>query len=603
MRMKGSHKMYRVGGLAVGECGCESGALGALPENYQNPLYPIGTLNSNYEQAINNPMWDALKIYAQTPYSASLPYAGAGMQNPWGTLGRDDFTVDGRTLAATTSPPAIIPSGGGGGATKGRGRVAMAGLGDVPALTSSFPWRIKEPFITGNNFWYTGQPTLNRGEPKFYNDAEEFLRSAVVDSDWDRLEAWLSWAFQNGMTGDKLTQLDFGRFKWTGTKANKKMYPFSATDYKTFYERFLKYTATTAPADHKCIKLRYDMTMKAVASSPRNQFVLRLGDCPLQLGWEQGLIRVVAAIAIPVALVVTAGAIAGALTAGAAAGGAGAAAGVGATTGAAAGAGAGAASVGAAAAIPAGIEIVTVAATALPVIGASTVAVTAGAALASGALITASTPPPLTAQPPTPTPNLPPEPVIETVTVTGSVPVVTAPEVATIGAGLTTGAIVATSTPPAPVQPEPPAQPDVIEEVVTEAPRIAPIDPALASIIGAPGIVLDLPNISVSEPTPPQYEDDPTLTDRIKTGLQDAASQYGQQYVEDYLTDQLTDQLNRPPTNDDLDAWQEWIDAGGLQSGSSAGNLWPWLLVGGLAAAVVWTESKRGKKSRRRVRT
>lgn len=600
MRMKGSHRVYRVGGLAVGDCGCESGALGALPENFQNPLYPVGTLNSNYEQAINNPMWDAMKEIAKVPYPATLPYAGAGMQNPWGTLGRNDFTVDGRTLAAATSPPAIIPTGGGGGGPKS-GRAQLFGLGDAPALTSPFPWRIKEPFITGNNFWYTGQPTLNKGEPSFYNDAEEFLRSAVVDSDWDRLEAWLSWAFQNGMTGDKLTQLDFGRFKWTGTKLNKKMYPFSAADYKSFYERFLKYTATTAPADNKCIKVRYEMAMKAVASSPRNQFVLRLGDCPLQLGWEQGLIRVVAAIAIPVALVVTAGAIAGALTAGAAAGGAGAAAGVGATTGAAAGAGAGAAA-GAAAAIPAGIEVVTVAATALPVIGAGTVAVTAGAALASGALITASAPPPLTAQPPTP--NLPPEPVIETVTVTGNVPVVTAPEVATIGAGLSTGAIVATSTPPAPVQPtEPPPQSDVIEEVVTEAPRIAPIDPALAPIIGAPGIALDLPNISVPEPTPPHYEDDPTLTDRIKSGLQDAASQYGEQYVQDYLADQLTDQLGRPPTNDDLDAWQDWIDAGGLQGGSSAGNLWPWLIVGGLAAAVVWNETKRGKKSRRRVRT
>ena len=155
---------------------------------------------------------------------------------------------------------------------------------------------------------------------------------------------------------------------------------------------------------------------------------------------------------------------------------------------------------------------------------------------------------------------------------------------------------------PAPVQSEPPPQSD-IETVTVEAPRIAPIDPALAPIIGAPGIALDLPNISVPEPTPPQYEDDPSLTDRIKTGLQDAASQYGQQYVEDYLTQQLTDELGRPPTSDDLGAWQDWIDAGGLDMGSQHGPLWPWLIAGGLAAVALWTETKRGNKTRRRVRT
>lgn len=594
MRMNGSHRTYRIGGLAIGDCGCHDNALGALPENLQNPLYPVGTLNSNYNQAINQKLWDTMKALARTSYP-ELPYAGAGVQNPWGTLG-GPFTVGGQTV--TSTPPALIPAGG--GRAKGVGTRAMNGLGALgaaPVLTAPFPYQIKNPFITGNTFWYTGQPALNKGEPRFRNDAEEFLRSAVVDSDWDRVEAWLGWALRNGMTREKLTQFDFGRYKWTGTKAAKKFYPFSKTDFKTFYERFLKFTAVTMPADRQCIQTKYEMAMKGVNSSPRNQFTLRLSDCPLSEGWEKGLIKAVASIAIPIALVVTAGAIATALTAAPVAGGAGAAAGVGAGAGAGVGAGT-AAGVGASTLIPAGIEVVTVAATALPVIGAGTVAASVGAGLVSGALLT-SAPPPLTAQPP--------EPVIETVTVTANVPSVVAPQAITIGAGLASGVVVATSAPPAPVQTTQPSQTsdaDTIETVVTEAPRIAPIDPALAPILGAPGIVLDLPNISVLEPPTPQYQDNPTLAEQIKTGLQDAAAQYGQQYVEDQLAQYLQDQLNHPPTQDDLDAWQDWIDDGGLRPGAnSSTTLWPWLIVGGLAAAVVFTETKRGRTKHRRMRS
>lgn len=604
MRLNGSHKTYRIGGLATGDCGCNEGSLGALPENLQNPLYPVGTLNSNFNQAISNKLWDTMKALARAPYP-ELPYAGAGVQNPWSTRG-GPFTVTGLTV--TSTPPAPLPVATSGGRAKGVGTRAMNGLGSLgatPALTAPFPYQIKNPFITGNNFWYTGQPTLNKNEPLYRNDAEEFLRSAVVDSDWDRVEAWLGWALRNGMTRDKLTQFDFGRYKWTGTKAAKKFYPFSHADIRSFYERFLKFTAVTMPADRKCIQNKYEMALKGANSSPRNQFILRLSDCPLSESWEKGLLKVVASIALPVALVVAAGAIAGAVAAGGAGGAAGAAGAAGASGAAGAGAaGAAAGAAGSAALIPAGIEVVTVAASALPVIGAGTVAATVGAGLASGALVAANVPPPLTAQPPPA--SLSPEPVIETVTVTGNVPVVTAPEAITIGAGLSSGAIVAASAPPAPLQtaqPEPVQDSDTIETVVTEGTRIPVTDPGLVSIIG-PSIALDIPEIFSPEPPSPQYEDDPTLGDQIKTGLQDAAAQYGQQYVEDQLAQYLQDQLNHPPTQDDLDAWQDWIDDGGLRPGAnSSTTLWPWLIVGGLAAAVVFTETKRGRTKHRRMRS
>lgn len=606
MRLNGSHKTYRIGGLATGDCGCNEGSLGALPENLQNPLYPVGTLNSNFNQAISNKLWDTMKALARAPYP-ELPYAGAGVQNPWSTRG-GPFTVTGLTV--TSTPPAPLPVATSGGRAKGVGTRAMNGLGSLgatPALTAPFPYQIKNPFITGNNFWYTGQPTLNKNEPLYRNDAEEFLRSAVVDSDWDRVEAWLGWALRNGMTRDKLTQFDFGRYKWTGTKAAKKFYPFSHADIRSFYERFLKFTAVTMPADRKCIQNKYEMALKGANSSPRNQFILRLSDCPLSESWEKGLLKVVASIAIPVALVVTAGAIAGALTAGTAAGGAGVA------TGVAAGETAGGVSAitgltAGSAAIPAGIEGVVSIATALPVLGAGTIATSVGAGLASGALI-ASAPPPVVAQPPAPIAAPEISPVIETV-VTESTFLPAVPTAGTIattaGAGIASGALVATSTPPAPVQtaqPEPVQDSDTIETVVTEGTRIPVTDPGLVSIIG-PSIALDIPEIFSPEPPSPQYEDDPTLGDQIKTGLQDAAAQYGQQYVEDQLAQYLQDQLNHPPTQDDLDAWQDWIDDGGLRpSANSSTTLWPWLIVGGLAAAVVFTETKRGRTKHRRMRS
>lgn len=561
MHLAGVPKVVRFRGLAAYR---QYDGLGALPENLQNSLYPVGYQNSNYNDVIGNPQWNTMKEIAAKPYGVTA-YAGNGVQNPWGTSASAGYAFSNTGVMVRESGETIASTGtvtgGGGGAAKGRGKVQMeglSGLGDVLGLATAFPYRIKEPFITGNNFWYTGQPTLNRGEPKYYNDAQEFLRSALVDSDWDRVEAWLGWALQNGMTRDKLTMFDFGRMKYTGSGLTKKMYPFSKADIRSFYERFLRFTATSSPADRTCIQNKYAMAMKAVDSSPRNQFGLHLSDCPLTTSWEHALLTMVAMVAIPVALAAVATLAVGAAAAGAGAGAAGGAAAGGAAAGAGAGAGAVAATV-----IPAGIEVVTVAATALPVIGASTAIVSAGAAIAAGSVVAAAAPPPLA-----PPEIAPPPAGIETVTVSAAaIPAVTpAVPVAIAGSAIGAGAaIVATSTPPPIVQAQTPPPSDVIETVTVEAAPISAPPPPIIAASAIPGVVsiaLDAPTISVPEPNPIYEDPQPTVADTVKNGLIDAVEQYGADYVSSELVDYLTGLLGRPPTQSEIDQYQDWLNDG-----------------------------------------
>lgn len=595
MRLAGVPNVVRFRGVVARHM---YGPLGALPENLQNELYPVGYPNSNYNDVINNSTWDLMRTAMSRGYP-ELPYAGAGVQNPWFTSAGPGFafstsgTMVKESGEALPAPAPGTVTGGGGGAAKGRGKVAMAGLsglGEILPLTAAFPYMIKAPFITGNNFWYTGQPTLNIGAPRFYNDAEEFLRSALVDSDWDRVEAWLGWALQNGMTRDKLTMFDFGRYKYTGSGATKKFYPFSKADIRSFYERFLKFTAVSSPADRSCIQAKYEMAMKAANSSPRNQFVLRLSDCPLTEGWEKALLKMVAIVAIPVAIAAVATIAVGAAGAAAAGGGAAGAGAAGAGAAGTAGA-AGAGAAGAAAVIPAGVEVVTVAATALPAIGTVASVASVGGAIAAGSIIAAAPPAPLTppeiAAPPA---NAPP-PAIETVTVTAApiAPISPVVPVASAGAAIGAGAVVATSTPPPIAEPAPAQPSDTIETVTVTAsapPPILPPATVVASAIpGVASIVLDTPTIEVPEPNPTYEDSQPSLTDRIKDGLTDALEQYGSDYVSQELVDYLTDLLGRPPTQQEIDDWGNWIDDGANPnsppgSGFLGIPIWAWALFG-----------------------
>lgn len=554
MRFRGTMAAARNTSLMGLPCGC---GMGALPENLQNPLYAVGSQNSHYKDVINEPLWDQMRTYA-TPYPP-LPYAGPGVQNPWGTAGSGTpFLID----SGSASTPA---SGGRGGG--GIRRVNLSGLGDS-AEVAAFPYPNKNPDVTGNTFWYTGQPVLNAGAPRYSNDAAEWLRHAVVDSNWDDVEVWMAWALNNGMTPAQLQQVDFGRYKFTsGVNGAKKFYPFSEADYNSFFDRFMRY-ASNVQVNQDCLAGKRDLYRRAVRSNPRNSYQLNLSDCPLTTPWYIGLMRAVAVLAIPVAL-------AGAATLIAGAGAAGATGGVVGTAGAA---GAGTAGAGATALIPAGIEVVTVAAT--PIVGVS-VGTTIAAGLTAGAVAIAAAPPPLS-PPQVPAPA--PAATIETVTTTAS----TLPA-ASVGQAITAGAVATATTAPALLSPS-------IETVTVERPRIEqhPVSAAETAATGLVSVGIQYPEIKLTPPQAPEYQH--SVTDQIKSDLQDAAGSLGTEYLKNHLQEWLANQLGRDPTPGELQHYEDYLQPN--TPGALLRRALPWIVLA-IAAVLIVSSKKRGAARRK----
>ena len=60
----------------------------------------------------------------------------------------------------------------------------------------TFPYQNPAPHWTTNNKWWTGQTVLNVGSPRYSNDPWEYLRSALVDSNWTMFKNWCVWFLQ-----------------------------------------------------------------------------------------------------------------------------------------------------------------------------------------------------------------------------------------------------------------------------------------------------------------------------------------------------------------------------------------------------------------------
>lgn len=565
MRLAGVPDVLRFQGVASRQYHGKSfsPALGALPENEVNRL-----TGQTFSQALSSSAWNRMREVAAEGYPA-LPEASAGTQIPWlfppisGSYAGYDAMLN-AALTQTATPGAGASGGGGGPRSNLKG---LAGFYDGKVAVK-FPRQIRQPFITSNLMWYSG-PVLNKGNPQYSNDGHEFLRSALVDSNWDDFEVWLGWAFANGMTPDILKGIDFGRMKW----ANGKKYPFSEYDIYSFFDRFLKYA--TGNVDKACIRTMKDNYLRAVKNMPGNMYSLRMSDCPLTIDfWTEALPRLVAVVAVPYAIATLATVAAGAAATGAGAGGA--------AGGTAAGAGAGASAGATAAVIPAGVEIVTVAASAIPTVGAT--AATVGAGIAAGSVVAASSPPPISA-PQTPAA---PTPVIETVVTQASALPTAAPLLPTVGAAISAGSIIATTSPP-------PLSEPVIEEVVTEASRVEPVEPDVTAATGITSIAIDLPTIQ-SPPEPTLQEE--SLSDRLRNGLTDALEQMGADYVSQYLEDYLTSLLGRHPTQGEVDDWGQWVDDG-ANPNTAPGHgipLWVWIGLGVALAVAVFKATKRRRK-------
>lgn len=441
--------------------------------------------------------------------SSQYPILTAGTPAPVSVPKPDAVFVPAVPAPVITSPPILTISkplvGSGGGRQ-------LEGIGEEPAgyYRSKFPYQNKPPSVTGNLYWYEKKAVINRGMPKFSNDAEEFLRYALIDSNWEDVERWLGWALANNMAiNPNISQdvflpfIDFGAYKFTvAPDGQRTYYPFSLQDYETFFQSLLKYASRT-PVTGSCLRKKLELYRDAIRSSPRNQFSLRLSSCPIEADFVKGFLTFAGLVAFAVAVALTAGA------ASAAAGSVSSAAGAG------AGAGAGtAATAGAAGAAAGGV-------------GAGSIAAASVA------------------------------PLIETVVVTAAAPVISA---GTIAAGLTAGAIVASTAPAVFSTPTLSPVEAPIETVVVQASPIAPA-PVLPPVLLAtslPVLEAAIPLPEFAEPQIPEIED--SIYDKVKAELKDLAAEIGGQKVQEYLQDKLTDKLQRQPTPEEKIAFEEYVD-------------------------------------------
>lgn len=232
------------------------------------------------------------------------------------------------------------------------------------------------------------------------------------------------------------------------------------------------------------------------------------------------------------------------------------------------------------------IETVVVEAAPVATVSAGTVA----AGVGTGAIAATATAPPIVA-PSTPAPS-----VIETVTTEASALPETQITAGTVAAGVAAGTIAATATAPA-ITSEP-----VIETVTVEAPAdTIQLDPVEAAAIGTSVISLTQPVINVPEPNLPEIEDEPSLTDRVVEGLENAVAEYGADWVMSQLERLLTELLGRPPTQGEVDDWEDWLNGGGSTPPPSASSSpsWVYWLLGAAIAYALYEYSREPKKRRR----
>lgn len=105
------------------------------------------------------------------------------------------------------------------------------------------PGPILNPHTTTALSWLTGGPILNIGAPRSIYDPDEYLRSAVMDSDWKRVAGWyayyISQLWQNVSHAKSaywaLSQMNICEYKYVVNSAGqKRFYPLSYDDVAQF---------------------------------------------------------------------------------------------------------------------------------------------------------------------------------------------------------------------------------------------------------------------------------------------------------------------------------------------------------------------------------
>lgn len=176
-------------------------------------------------------------------------------------------------------------------------------------IAGDFPYEIKQPFITRNVAWYTGGPILNIGQPTARNDYREFIRSAMVDSDWDRLEIFCGWYLATKATTPLAREMfyrsfNFGTYKWVWQNGRKKYLPFSRFDYQTFFERLKRFESgkdATRSCVSNSVKLHLvNLDAKQAQVGRGVPMILTIGFCPIHQSWTDGLLKMAGFVAIAV---------------------------------------------------------------------------------------------------------------------------------------------------------------------------------------------------------------------------------------------------------------------------------------------------------------
>jgi hypothetical protein len=207
------------------------------------------------------------------------------------------------------------------------GKLNLAPYPALPNAPDGFPYENPRPTATLNLAWYVGGAIANRGMPQYHNDWREYLRSAMVDSDWERVLKFMSW-WLNRLDAyidaeQFIRSFNYGSYKWVDNgRGGQRSLPFSTADFSTFFATFRKY-ASGKSADNFCINnakkmalTNYDNKLRSLALTGAPMSLI-IGNCPVHQGWEHAVKMIAAMTALAISAVY---AIPGAAAAGAGAG-------------------------------------------------------------------------------------------------------------------------------------------------------------------------------------------------------------------------------------------------------------------------------------------
>lgn len=180
---------------------------------------------------------------------------------------------------------------------------------DLPKYTAqelgravAFPYPNPEPRLSRAMTTSGYRDVLNIGSPTMQNDPTEYLRSALVASDWASVERYLAWLAANGATFKDIAEFPIGAYKYIVSNGRRIYLPFSDDEYAEIFRRFRRFD-NGDPASERCIRASVEASKKFRDSALRGgasaniPFVFNIGICPTRGTWWKGFLIMAAAVA------------------------------------------------------------------------------------------------------------------------------------------------------------------------------------------------------------------------------------------------------------------------------------------------------------------